>query len=79
MDSTWECPSSLSINEECDRLVDPPGHPAMATGIEVTIAKLFWALGYHTVEYYITELDPSRLEIAEKTAFTPPGGRPRAP
>jgi hypothetical protein len=56
---------------------DPPGHPAMATGIEVTIAKLFWAIGYHTVEYYLTELDPSRLEIAEKTTFTPPGGRPR--
>lgn len=56
---------------------DPPGHRGMATGIEVTIAKLFWALGYHTVEYYLAELTSSQLEIAEGTKFTPPGGLPR--
>ena len=26
---------------------DPPGYPAMATGTEVLVARLFWGLGYH--------------------------------
>ena len=26
---------------------DPPGYPAMATGTEVIVARLFWGLGYH--------------------------------
>jgi hypothetical protein len=56
---------------------DPPGYEGMATGTEVVAAKLFWALGYHTVEYYITRLRPENLEIAESTSFTYPGGKPR--
>src|SRR5262249_37608158 len=30
--------------------VDPRGYHAMATGSEVTVTKLFWALGYHVPE-----------------------------
>ena len=30
---------------------DPPGYRGMATGTEVVVAKLFWALGYHITEY----------------------------
>src|SRR5688572_2094960 len=40
---------------------DPPGWKGMATGSEVVAAKLFWSVGYHTVEYYIGHLAPSNL------------------
>jgi hypothetical protein len=52
---------------------DPPGHPGMATGTEVVSAKLFWAVGYHTVEYYIAHLLPSNLAIGPEAKVTPPG------
>lgn len=52
---------------------DPSGWPGMATGAEVIAAKLFWALGYHTVEYYIAQLVPSNLTIADNATITPPG------
>jgi hypothetical protein len=52
---------------------DPPGHPGMATGTEVVSAKLFWAVGYHTVEYYIAQLVPSNLSISRDAKVTPPG------
>ena len=29
---------------------DPPGYPAMATGTEVLVSRLFWGLGYHVPE-----------------------------
>jgi hypothetical protein len=53
---------------------DPPGHRGMATGTEVVIAKLFWALGYHTTEYYISKLRPTDLAIGKSAFFTPPSG-----
>lgn len=57
---------------------DPPGYPGMATGTEVTAAKLFWAMGYHTVEYYIERLVPSNLTISADAKVTPPGQAARA-
>ena len=56
---------------------DPPGRRGMATGAEVVVAKLLWALGYHTPEYYISRLRVDDLSIAEGTEMTAPGGRPR--
>ena len=56
---------------------DPPGWRAMATGTEVVAAKLFWAAGYHTAEYYIGRLQPSNLTIGKDTRITPPGELPR--
>lgn len=50
---------------------NPPGWPGMATGSEVVAAKLFWAAGYHTAEYYIVTLDPDNLEIGADTTITP--------
>ena len=47
--------------------VDPRGWPGMSTGSEIVGAKLFWALGYYTAEYYIVKLVPSNLKIAEGT------------
>ena len=52
---------------------DPPGWRAMATGSEVVAAKLFWAAGYHTTEYYIASLDPANLVIGRDTKITPLG------
>jgi hypothetical protein len=57
---------------------DPPGYRGMATGTEVVVSRLFWALGYHTPEYYIAKLREEDLEIAEGTHITPPGGKQRA-
>jgi hypothetical protein len=56
---------------------DPPGWRGMATGTEVTVAKLLWALGYHTPEYYIATLRMDGLDIAKGTKITPPGAEPR--
>jgi hypothetical protein len=57
---------------------DPPGHRAMATGTEVTVTKLMWALGYHVPENHIAYLRREQLVIGEGTKFTPPGREPRA-
>jgi hypothetical protein len=56
---------------------DPPGWRGMATGTEVVVAKLFWALGYHTTEYYIAKLRPADLVIDPAAKFTPPSGKTR--
>jgi hypothetical protein len=53
---------------------DPPGYRGMATGTEVVVAKLFWALGYYTTEYYISELRSTDLVIDKSAVFTPPSG-----
>ena len=52
---------------------DPPGWRGMATGAEVIASKLFWAVGYHIVEYYIANLVPSNLVIGKDTMIEPPG------
>jgi hypothetical protein len=52
---------------------DPPGWPAMATGTEVVSSKLFWAVGYHIVEYHIAHLVPSHLTIGAEAKVTPSG------
>jgi hypothetical protein len=56
---------------------DPPGYPAMATGTEALVSKLFWALGYHVPEVYITTLKPEELAIAEGTSVSLPSGNRR--
>jgi hypothetical protein len=56
---------------------DPPGHPAMATGTEVVVARLFWALGYNVAETSLATVRPEDLAISEEARITPPGGRRR--
>jgi hypothetical protein len=56
---------------------DPPGYRAMATGTEVVVTKLFWALGYHLPEVHIATLRPDQLKIDEKAQITPPSGNDR--
>jgi hypothetical protein len=57
---------------------DPPGHPAMATGTEVVVARLFWALGYNVPDTHLATLRPDQLAIDGTARITPPSGRQRA-
>jgi hypothetical protein len=56
---------------------DAPGHRGMATGTEVAVTKLLWALGYHVPEAHIAFLQPDRLVVGEAAKFTPVGGTAR--
>lgn len=51
---------------------DPPSNPEMATGAEVIGTAFYHAFGYHTVDVYVAELDPSRIEIAPNARMTDP-------
>lgn len=55
--------------------VDPPAHPEMATGAEVIGAAFYHAFGYHTVDVYLTEIDPAKLEIAPDATIRDANGR----
>ena len=57
--------------------VDPPGYRAMATGTEVVVTKLFWALGYFVPEVHLATLRPDELTIDETAMVTPPSGNER--
>jgi hypothetical protein len=57
---------------------DPPGYPAMATGTEVLVSRLFWGLGYHVPEVHLATLSIDQLTIDEQARITPPSGRKRA-
>jgi hypothetical protein len=57
--------------------VDPPGYRAMATGTEVVVTKLFWALGYYVPEVHLATLRADQLEIDDKAMITPPSGNER--
>ena len=56
---------------------DPPGSPAMATGTEVVVARLFWALGYNVPETHLATLRPDELSIDERARITPQSGNDR--
>ena len=51
---------------------DPPSNPEMATGAETIGTAFYHAFGYHTVEVYIAELDPAKIDIAENARITDP-------
>jgi len=57
--------------------VDPPGYRAMATGTEVVVTKLFWALGYYVPEVHLAAVRPDQLTIDDKARITPPSGKRR--
>jgi hypothetical protein len=57
---------------------DPPSNPEGATAAVVIANRLFWALGYNQVEYFLTTVDPGKVEIApDATARRP--SRERTP
>jgi hypothetical protein len=53
------------------------GYRGMATGTEVAVTKLLWALGYFVPENYIASLDPARLAIGDQAKITTAGGTSR--
>jgi len=58
---------------------DPPSNPEMATGAEIIGTALYYAMGYHTVEVYLAELDPAKVLIAPTAkVFDPLIGERRA-
>ena len=57
---------------------DPPGYGAMATGTEVVVTKLFWALGYHVPEAHIATLRADDLVIGDRAEVRVPSGKRRA-
>ena len=57
---------------------DPPGHRGMATGTEVAVTKLLWALGYNVPENHIAYVRRDQLVIGDGAKFTPPGRDSRA-
>ena len=57
---------------------DPPGYRGMATGTEVAVTKLMWALGYHVPENHIAYMRRDQLVIGDGATFTPPGGKRRS-
>ena len=56
---------------------DPPGYRAMATGTEVVVTKLFWALGYYLPEVHLATLRADQLAIDDNARITPPNGTRR--
>jgi hypothetical protein len=56
---------------------DPPGYPAMATGTEVAVTKLFWALGFYEPETHIATMSIDNIEIGEKATVKAPSGKKR--
>lgn len=57
---------------------DPPGYRAMATGTEVAVTKLMWALGYNVPENHVAVLRYEQLVVGEGAKVRPPGAQPRA-
>ena len=57
--------------------VDPPGYNGMATGTEVIVTKLFWALGYHVTEAHLAQMHRDNLIISNEAMITTEGGSRR--
>jgi hypothetical protein len=66
-----------SRNETWFLKFDPPGYRAMATGTEVVVTKLFWALGYFVPENHVAVLRRDQLVIGEGARYAPPGRKRR--
>ena len=56
---------------------DPPGYPAMATGTEVVVSRLFWGLGYNVPETHLATLRPEDLTIDDQARIVSPSGKRR--
>jgi hypothetical protein len=48
---------------------DPEGSPRAASGAIAVATRLFWALGYHQVEAYLSVLRPETLTIGEGVQY----------
>jgi hypothetical protein len=53
---------------------DPPSNPEGSTGALIVANRIFWALGYHQVESFLTEVDRNRVEIDPAATVRRPSG-----
>ena len=53
---------------------DSPSNPEGATGAVVIATKIFWALGYNQVEYFLTEMRRDAIDIAPGATMRRPSG-----
>jgi len=59
--------------------VDPPSNPELASGAEIIGTAFYHAIGYHTVEVYLAEIDRAALVISERATIRDPlNGKRRA-
>ncbi len=54
---------------------DPPSNPEGATAALVIATKIFWALGYNQVEYFLTTFDPARVTLDPGATMRRPSGK----
>ncbi len=54
---------------------DAPANPDGATGAVVVSTKIFWALGYNQVEYFLSNLRPEELTIEPNATKRRPSGK----
>jgi hypothetical protein len=54
---------------------DAPANPEGQTAAVVVATKIFWALGYNQVEYFLTSLHPDAIKIADTATRRRPSGR----
>jgi len=66
-----------SIGQKWFIKFDPPSYPGMATGTEVVVTKLFWALGYHVPENHLSTLRVENLTVGDGAKITPLSGKKR--
>jgi hypothetical protein len=57
---------------------DPPQWREMATGAEVAVTKLFYALGYHVPENHVTHLTRENLVVGERATIAAADGGERS-
>jgi hypothetical protein len=56
---------------------DPISNPEMATGAEIIVARLFYALGYNVPDYYLIHFVPTQLAMGKDVEFRDAQGRKR--
>jgi hypothetical protein len=59
--------------------VDPPSQPEMATGAEIIGTAFYYAIGYHTVEVYLSEFDARDVLISQRATIRDPYSAKRRP
>jgi hypothetical protein len=54
---------------------DARANPEGATGAVVVATKIFWALGYNQVEYFLTSMTPQTMAIGPSATIRRPSGK----
>jgi hypothetical protein len=52
--------------------VDPPSNPELASSVEIIGTAFYHAMGYHTVEVFLAQIDRTTLTISEQATIRDP-------